>query len=410
MKIGVIVDNELNNDKRVLRQIKILKESGNKIFVLCFGFDKKNHSFISSINITRINIRKRLKNILFFILNSFPAYEWLWSSRIKKFIINNNIEVLHVHDLYMSRSAHSGRRKAKKDIPIILDLHENYPFAVTTYNWTKGFLRSLISQPLAWKSKEKEYLGYADKVIVLSEDFKEELISRYPELTKKEFLVLPNVPDNEKMEQSSSYEVKIPFKKTAPIIFYFGVIAERRGVFNALGVFTEMVKENDPAIFLLIGPVDKKDKKRFFSIIQSESLVNNVRYIPWIDISELPAYLEISDICIAPFEKNPQHESGVANKIFDYMLGKKPIVASDCRPQQKLIEKYNCGIVYRNDKEMKEAIINLLYDKELSAKMGQNGYNAIIEEFNTNKVKGQLLSLYNKIDAVVSHGRSQNGK
>jgi hypothetical protein len=39
--------------------------------------------------------------------------------------------------------------------------------------------------------------------------------------------------------------------------------------------------------------------------------------------------------------------------------------------------------------------------------MRLKGYKAIIEEFNTNKVKGQLLSLYNKIEAVVSQNRSQ---
>jgi hypothetical protein len=41
MKAGVIVDNDLNNDKRVLREIEILKAGGVEIFVLCFGFDNK---------------------------------------------------------------------------------------------------------------------------------------------------------------------------------------------------------------------------------------------------------------------------------------------------------------------------------------------------------------------------------
>ena len=78
-----------------------------------------------------------------------------------------------------------------------------------------------------------------------------------------------------------------------------------------------------PSAFLVIGPVDKKDRERFFSKVNSELLAGRIYYIPWIDLSELNSYLDISDICIAPFHKNPQHESGVANKIFDYMLGKK---------------------------------------------------------------------------------------
>jgi glycosyltransferase involved in cell wall biosynthesis len=113
---------------------------------------------------------------------------------------------------------------------------------------------------------------------------------------------------------------------------------------------------------------------------------------------ELPAYLEIIDICLAPFHKNPQHESGVANKIYDYMLGKKPIIASDCKPQQILIEKHECGIIFKNGKELKDSIIRLLDDSTLRARMGKNGYEAVIKEYNTGVVKENLTSLYKTIN------------
>ncbi len=43
MNIGVVVDNDLNDDKRVLREIEILKEAGHRIFVLCFGFNTRDY-------------------------------------------------------------------------------------------------------------------------------------------------------------------------------------------------------------------------------------------------------------------------------------------------------------------------------------------------------------------------------
>ena len=56
MKIGVIVDNELNGDIRVLREIGILKEQGFEIFVLCLGYYRKKiyQSGKRNINISRI--------------------------------------------------------------------------------------------------------------------------------------------------------------------------------------------------------------------------------------------------------------------------------------------------------------------------------------------------------------------
>jgi glycosyltransferase involved in cell wall biosynthesis len=263
MKIGIVVDNELNNDIRVLREIGILKEQGFEIFVLCFGFFKTNKEPVSQTQITRINIPRKLRDILFFILNTIPVYEWLWTSNIKKFINNNDLELLHVHDLYMARAAYKGIKKAKKEIPMILDLHENYPFTIITYNWTKGFLRRHISRPDAWKKKELEYMSYAERIIVLSEDFRDTLLELYPEMKSGTFVVLPNVPDLSKPEYKNKGIAVNPFKQKFPIIFYYGVIAERRGIFDALDVLINLVKEDHHVNFLLIGPVDKKDKPLF---------------------------------------------------------------------------------------------------------------------------------------------------
>ncbi len=394
MNIGVVVDNELNDDKRVLRETRILKEAGHSVFVLCFGFDNLEYKPIEGLNVSRIIIRRRLKNILFFFLNAIPAYEWIWGFRIKKFINENGIDALHVHDLYMSKAARTGIKKTGKLIPMILDLHENYPFVVTTYNWTKGFLRNMISRSFAWQKKEKEYLGYADTIIVLSEDFRDTLTARYPEFRKEKFTTLPNVPDLSLQVPEKPAIVKVNIDKSKSVIFYFGVVAERRGVFDVIDVFRKLANENHPSVFLLIGPVDKKDRERFFNAVSSDLLTGRIYHIPWIDLSELSSYLEFSDICIAPFHKNPQHESGVANKIFDYMLGKKPVIASDCGPQKRLIEKYKCGIIYSNPEELKSAIIKLSADADLRNQMGENGYLAILNEFNTTNVKENLLKIY----------------
>jgi glycosyltransferase involved in cell wall biosynthesis len=394
MNIGIVVDNELNSDIRVLREIGILKEQGYEIFVLCYGFSGNLKNPDDRIIVTRIRIPRKLRDILFFIFNTIPVYEWFWAFHIKKFIIKNNIEFLHVHDLYMSGAGHSGIIKAHRNIPLILDLHENYPFTVRTYNWTKGFFRSLISRPDAWSEKEHEYLGFADNIIVLSKDFRDVLIKKYPELVVERFTILPNVPDLSQPEYNKKNHVPNPFKKPAPVIFYYGVIAERRGIFDALNVFTDLIKEDYNINFLLIGPVDKKDQSQFFDLINLDILADNIHYIPWIDSKEFPAYLSISDICLAPFHKNPQHESGIANKIYDYMRGGKPIIVSDCKPQQELIEKHYCGMVFRNLHEFHDDIITLLNDKQLREKMGENGFIAVKTNYNTEIVRENLVKLY----------------
>jgi glycosyltransferase involved in cell wall biosynthesis len=330
-------------------------------------------------------------------MNMVPVYEWFWASKIKKFITKNNLEILHAHDLYMSKCTKQGIRKSGRKVKMILDLHENFAYAVTTYNWTKGFLRRTIAQPENWKKREKEYLGYPNKIIVLSEEFRDSLLSIYPDLKQEDFCPLPNVPDVSQMSDFIVDEGKIPFRKNFPILFYFGVVAERRGIFDALIAFEKVITKGYDIDFMIIGPVDKKDLTRFNEMISSPKIKERIIYIPWIDLSELPSYLHISDICIAPFHKNPQHESGVANKIYDYMLGGKPIIASNCKPQQNLLQSHHCGLIFENIPELAKAIIMLLNDEDLRIMMGENGKKAVLQKYNTEVFKGGLIKFYNAL-------------
>jgi glycosyltransferase involved in cell wall biosynthesis len=396
MKAGIIVDNEFSSDARVKRQAMILSKYGIEVHVLCFGF-KDQYNETEGLFIERIRISKKLKDVLFFFLNTLPFYETIWAIQISRFIKNHQPDILHVHDLYMSKAAFRGIKKSGRKIPMILDLHENYPFQVTTYNWTKGLIRRLLSRPHAWKKKEKEHLDYAGNIIVLSSEYRDQLLQEYPHLKKEKFAVFPNVPDLSAAEYQVKTKVENPFTNGFPIMLYYGIIAERRGIFDALSVFSELVKSDKKLNFLLIGPVDKKDRKLFNTIISREHFGERVIHIPWIESKDFPGWLEISDICIAPFKKNPQHESGIANKIYDYMLGGKPLIVSDCLPQKNLVEKYDCGIVYSDNKELENAIATLADDPFLRRKMGMNGKHAIINTFNTESVKQKLISTYRNL-------------
>ncbi len=397
MRTGVIVDNDLNDDKRVLREIEALKSAGFEVSVLCFAFRGKSYSEPDGMKVTRIRISKRMKDILFFFLNTIPAYEWLWSARIRDFIISNNPGCLHVHDLYMAESAHRGIIKSERNIPMILDLHENYSYAVTTYNWTRGFFRSLIARPESWEKKEKKLLQYPKGLVVLSEEFRDYLLSKHKFLLATRFCAFPNVPDLEQLENFKKKNGKVAFKKRAPVIFYFGVVAERRGIFNTIEAFRNVILKGYSADLLIVGPIDKMDRERFFKMTAVPEIKARIIYIPWIDLSELPAYLDVSDICLAPFLRNPQHESGIANKIFDYMSGKRPVIASDCLPQKRLIMNHECGLIFSSQDEFVDSIIKLLDNPDLGRRMGENGYKAIISEYNLENKRSGLISFYREL-------------
>ena len=82
MKVGVIVDNEYINDVRVVRETLILRDHGFEVFVLCYGFGKTYKSAGDKITVTRFKINRKLRDIIFFLLNTIPLYEWIWSDQI----------------------------------------------------------------------------------------------------------------------------------------------------------------------------------------------------------------------------------------------------------------------------------------------------------------------------------------
>ena len=391
MNIGVIIDNDLNYDSRVLKQINLLKKK-NKVFVLCYAYPNKKYDIIENVIVHRIKINKFIKNFLFFINNRFPIYERIWSYKISNFIKKNSIDILHCHDLYMSKPTYIAKKNFNNKCKIILALHENYPEAVLSYNWTNGIFRNFISKPQLWASKEKEYLLYADKLVVISDYFRNKLLKKYNFLNKKNILTYPNLIDFKEFERFKiDYQIK---KSDLPTFLYFGIIAERRGIFDVIQVFNEVLKRKYRFKLLLIGPVDKSDGKKFKDLISSSPINKYVQHIPFIKLSKLVSYLNISDVALAPFIKNKQHDSGVANKIFQYMYGRNPIIASNCKSQSLLIKQFDCGLVYSNNNDFVKKIIFFIENPEIRLRMGTNGFNNLYKKIDSEKYDYNFLSFF----------------
>jgi glycosyltransferase involved in cell wall biosynthesis len=395
MKVGVIVDNDLNNDARVKRGIKILSEEGFTLGTLCYSFNGKSYEEIVPGKVIRIPFRSKIQGILFAIVNTLPIYEWIWIIYIRRFIKTFQPDVLHVHDLYMSRSAYIAVRSLGANIPIVLDLHENFPAAMQTFDWHKGWWRRLITQPNRWYKKEGQYLRYASRIIVLSRSFGDELLTRFDFLKAANIFVIPNVPDLGMMNSEIDQDLGRNFSGLVPpVFFYFGVIAARRGIFRIFNTFKKFLESGRNGSLLLIGPVDKVDHNLFQEYLNDPVIREKVTYLPWIDLFDLPSYLNLADVSLAPLSKDPQHESGIANKIFNYMYGGKPLLVSDCAPQEELVNSCQCGLSFSNDTEFLEKMIWMNDHPAERQIMGNNGKKAILEKFNIYKIKEELVSAF----------------
>ncbi|NHB67748.1 glycosyltransferase family 4 protein [Perlabentimonas gracilis] len=389
--IAMVVDNEFYGDIRVHNEATVLAQYGFNIKIFCLSFGKQPlfQKYIG-IEVHRIQINRKLKNILFGIVNTIPLYYWFWKYHLKKQLQGMCVDAIHAHDLYMAIPARWVANRLR--IPMILDLHENYPEAVKSYRWANKTPYKLLAKPARWAKLEERYLQMADGIVVLSENFADHINSKYPNISRDSIWIYPNVPDIDELQKYKTKVTDLNPEKNFNLL-YFGGISERRGVYTCIKALELLVAKHSDIKLVLIGPVDGHEKNMFAKAIQSPQVRNSVIHIPWIDISELPSYINDCHICLSPIFKNAQHDSGVANKVFQYMTFSKPLIVSNCAPQIEVIDEANCGLVFESENahDLAQKIIELYTNGDLCNKMGANGKRMVLDKYNTSHF-GQVLA------------------
>lgn len=123
-------------DVRVTKEARALLSKDHRITLLCLGKkgmpEKENVMGISVIRMfpPRSSIRRTARAIF----SSTFFDDLKWRKVLEKIIKEKEIEIIHCHDL---PTVNLARKVARKfSIPVIADLHENYPEGISV--WRKG--------------------------------------------------------------------------------------------------------------------------------------------------------------------------------------------------------------------------------------------------------------------------------
>lgn len=87
---------------------------------------------------------------------------------------------------------------------------------------------------------------------------------------------------------------------------------------------------------------------------------------------------------------------GLPNKLFDYMLMRLPVVASDLPEIRRVVKDADCGILVdpADVEAIAEALDYLLSNPSEARRMGENGRRAVIEKYNWENMEKVLLDFY----------------
>lgn len=119
-----------------------------------------------------------------------------------------------------------------------------------------------------------------------------------------------------------------------------------------------------------------------------------VVFVRWQPFNAVATYIDISSICLVPHHKNPHTDSTIPYKLFQYMLMKKPVIVSNCRPLERIVNETGAGLVFKSNNE--NDLANKIRDiYQNSRDYGKNGYLSVLNKYNWKKETNSLVNIYN---------------
>ena len=139
MKILMLLQKDFPPDIRVEKEANTLIRAGHEVHLFCKNNHKQDEEIVQNIFVKRVKSRFRIQ--WFTKIINYPIFfNPFWIFQAKKIIHQENIDVIHAHDLPMAPLALLVRGKK---IRIIYDMHENYPAALQIWR-RKDFISWII--------------------------------------------------------------------------------------------------------------------------------------------------------------------------------------------------------------------------------------------------------------------------
>jgi glycosyltransferase involved in cell wall biosynthesis len=405
LRIGMVLDNRFPPDERVEKEAFSLIAAGFEVYLSCFTFgDQPAVENYRGINIRRVYMPQSIYKKLSALILTVPFYRWFWNRKMKQFVKQEKIDCLHIHDLPLCGVALKIRQK--NNLPLIADMHENYPVLIEQEKWANTFWGKLLISKKRWYRVEKKWLGQTDHIICVADEMKE----RFEKIIAKQksYTILPNYIDSEKYlaSQQPVPEVEERFKGKFGVMYYGG-FDSMRGIETLLEAGKILKDKIANLMIILIGTGSILPELQQLAV--RLGIRDLVAFEGWQNPSNLSSYMKNIRVAVIPHLKSEQTDNSSPNKLFVFMLEKKPIVSTNCRSLEKIITEKECGLIYpsADSQELAKNIYVLYQNPGLCEKMGNNGLRAVMEQYNWSGSVKNLIKFYQQITLSPELGKTK---
>jgi len=393
--ILMLLEKEFPQDDRVEKEALSLMKGGFKIILLSPNFSNKpSQESYKGIKIIRFSIKKSHHNKLLGLSQHLPFFRILWYRKSLEILKERKVDVVHVHDLPLCKVGLMLKRKHK--LRYVADMHENYPAMVRSQEHARKFPHKLLISISGWYKREKKWLKQADFIICTAKGMIERLKKILGE--NKTFVLTPNTLFLTEFDESqkSNPEIEKKFLGKFGILSY-GVVSEARGIQFLIEAIPIIKEHIDNLLVLIVG------EGKYLTVLKEQAhklgVASWIAFEGWQPQSYLNSYMRNTEIAIIPHIKSEHTDNTSPNKLFMFMHFGKPVVTSNCRYIEEIIEKEECGVVFENGNvaQLAKYIIDLYRDIDKRKLMGSKAKAAIERKYNWEETIKPLVSTYKKI-------------
>jgi len=359
---------------------KELANKGNNVTIITtdYEFDKEYASSIKKVNI--IPFRCFVNLSLFLISPSM--INWL-----KKNLAD--FDVIHLHDFRTFQNILIWHYAKKYNIPYIIQAHGDLPYAGIK-NRRKRAFDEMFGYPI---------LNNASGLIALTATELEEYINMGAK--KENIVIIPNGVDLSGFEilpKKGEFRKKFSISQNYKIILYIGRIHKTKGLDLLLHAFRYLLNEQDnksQIILLVVGP-DYGELESLKKLAKDLDIADNVVFTGFVSQREKTEAFVDADIFVTPTFL------GFPVSFLEACICGKPIITTTNGDNLDWINNSVGYVVDFDEHHLAAGMLNILNDRNLTKRFGEEGKRLAKEKFNWVKIVNNIEDFYKRCNIKYS--------
>jgi len=384
MRIGLVFDGDYPWDVRVWKVATCLGDHGHEVHLVCRNLARRPAE--EALDAIRVHRLRPLQSAKLNALVTFPAFmNPVWIGRIAEVVRAHGIEALIVRDLPLALAAIAvGRRHG---VPVILDMAENYSAMLRDWNRFEDFRlqNMLVRNPLLASLVERIALRLVQHVVVVIEEARDRLLRIG--LSPDRISVVRNTPRVDLTRFPTAWG-EPTCDATKLTVVFVGGLERGRGLEEALEMLAEALHRIPQLRLTIIG--DGRWKAELEAQARALGVGGYVEFTGRREYQRALFEVQRCDIGLIPHRVTAHSNSTIPNKLFEYMLLGKPVLATEMVPVRRIVEEAHCGMVYRRGAEGVEALVRLR-DATLRRRLGEKGRRAVLDRYRWDNDGATLL-------------------